>query len=307
MQNKNSNFPIQKIDKSEFKNNNLLKRLLELPDKIPESIYFKGLFPDENTKYLAIVGSRNITTYGKDVLDFLFKGLEGYNICIISGLANGVDSRAHELAIKHNLHTIAIPGSGINEAVLYPSNNKKLMQNILEKGGLVMNEFDPNFKAAMYSFPMRNRIMAILSDAVLVIEASDKSGTLITVRLATDYNKDILTVPGNIFSKNSFGPSNLIKDGATPITCANDILHILKIKPKEEMENSENKKREILENANLTDVEKSILNLLDEQMTKDKISEKLAKYDIGEILTALTLLEWKGFVKEEVGQIRRIK
>jgi DNA processing protein len=186
-------------------------------------------------------------------------------------------------------------------------NNKKLMQNILEKGGLVMNEFDPNFKAAMYSFPMRNRIMAILSDAVLVIEASDKSGTLITVRLATDYNKDILTVPGNIFSKNSFGPSNLIKDGATPITCANDILHILKIKPKEEMENSENKKREILENANLTDVEKSILNLLDEQMTKDKISEKLAKYDIGEILTALTLLEWKGFVKEEVGQIRRIK
>lgn len=303
MQNKNSNFPIQKIDKSEFKNNNLLKRLLELPDKIPESIYFKGLFPDENTKYLAIVGSRNITTYGKDVLDFLFKELESYNICIISGLAMGVDSRAHELALKHKLKTIAVPGSGIDEKVLYPSTNRKLMQNILESRGLVLNEFEPNFKATLWSFPMRNRIMAILCDALLVVEASEKSGSLITVRLATDYNKDILTIPGNIFSKNSFGPNNLIKDGATPVTGARDILEVLKIKPREEVK----KDNENLEKLNLTDIEKEILNILNEPITKDKIFEKLSKYDLGEILTALTLLEWKGFVKEEVGVVRRIK
>jgi DNA processing protein len=303
MQNKNSNFPIQKVPKSEFKNHFFLKRLLELPDKIPENIYFKGSFPNEKTKFLTIVGSRNISTYGKDCLDFLFKGLEGYNICVISGLAVGVDSRAHELALKHNLPTIAIPGSGIDESVIYPSSNKKLLEKILENDGLIMNEFEPDFKATLWSFPMRNRIMAVLSDALLVIEAGEKSGSLITVRLATDYNKDILTIPGNIFSKNSFGPNNLIKDGATPITQASDILEVLKIKPREEIEKDKQK----LEELNLTDLEKEILNVLDEAMSKDKISEKLAKYDLGEILTALTLLEWKGFVKEEVGVVRRIK
>jgi DNA processing protein len=303
MQDQKTIFPIQKISKLEFHKNSLLKRLLELPDKIPENIYFKGSFPDENTKYLAIVGSRNISTYGKDVLDFLFKDLQGYNICIISGLATGVDSRAHELALKYNLKTISVPGSGIDEKVLYPSTNRKLMQNILESGGLVLNEFEPDFKATLWSFPMRNRIMAMLCDALLVVEASEKSGSLITVRLATDYNKDILTIPGNIFSKNSFGPNNLIKDGATPVTSANDILETLKIKPREEIE----KDKENLESLNLTDLEKDILNILNEPITKDKIFEKLSKYDLGEILTALTLLEWKGFVKEEVGVVRRVR
>jgi DNA processing protein len=322
----NSSYPIKSIKKSGFKNHFLLKKLLELPDKIPDEIYYRGEFPPEHFHILTIVGSRNISSYGKEVLEFLINGLVGQNICIVSGLAMGVDGEAHKLAIKNKIHTIAVPGGGIEEKAIYPKINKDLSDEILLSGGLLMNEFEPNFKATDWSFPARNRIMASISDAVLLIEASERSGTLITARLALDYNKDVLAVPGSIFSKNSWGTNNLISQGAIPITKPEEILEALGISVYKDEKNtaqkiqnnysgsnfnseSKSKIEKILEtdNLNLTDLEKKILNLLKEKMTKDKLLENLEEFDTGEILMSLTMLEMKGFVKEEVGIVRRTR
>jgi DNA processing protein len=211
-------FPVQKIP--------CLPLLKEIPDP-PETLYVRGTLPTSDTTYLSIVGSRNYTDYGARVIEDLLQGLRGHNICIVSGLALGIDARAHEAALKNNLHTIAVPGSGINDTVLYPKTNQDLAHRILESGGALLSEFEPTFRATKWSFPKRNRIMAGMSHAVLLIEAAEKSGTLITARMAVDYNRDVLVVPGNIFSKNSHGVHQFLKLGATPITSSEDIVDAL--------------------------------------------------------------------------------
>src|SRR3989344_5297892 len=138
-------------------------------------------------KELFIVGSRKYTTYGKEACEKLIEGLRGYPIVIVSGLALGIDSIAHKKALDVGLTTIAFPGSGLDPKVLYPATNAHLAERIVEAGGAVISEFEPDFRATPWSFPQRNRLMAGISDAVLVIEAEQKSGTLITSRLATEY------------------------------------------------------------------------------------------------------------------------
>jgi len=208
------------------------KLLKEIPDT-PEKLYLKGSLPSDEYRFLCVVGSRSYTSYGKDVCEKLIGELAGYPIVIVSGLAIGIDAIAHKAALDSGLNTIAVPGSGLNRDVLYPKTNAGLAKSILESGGALLSEFEPEEEATPYNFPRRNRIMAGLSHAVLVIEAQQKSGTLITARLATDYNRDVLTVPHSIFSKTGEGPHMLIRTGAVPVTSPAHIPEALDIQPEE--------------------------------------------------------------------------
>lgn len=202
--------------------------LAEIPQP-PKTLYLEGALPSPDLMLLAVVGSRQYTSYGKQVVDHLIAGLAGYPVGIVSGLALGIDGLAHEAALRTGLYTIAVPGSGLDPSVLYPASNRPLARKILESGGGLLSEFEPDFAPTKWSFTQRNRIMAGMSHATLVIEAAEKSGTLITARLASDYNRDLLVVPGSIFSRNSRGVHQFLKLGATPITDTHDILDALGI------------------------------------------------------------------------------
>jgi DNA processing protein len=281
-------YEIKKLTKEEIP-----ESLMEIPQP-PEQMFLVGNMPIEGNRLLAIVGSRKYSNYGKEVCEKLIEGLTGQPVTILSGLALGIDSIAHRSALLNNIQTIAIPGSGLDESVLYPTSHLNLAKEIIEKGGGLLSEFDPKFRATPYSFPQRNRIMAGLADAVLVIEAEKKSGTLITSRLATDYNKDVLAVPGSIFSKTSEGPHMLIRLGATPITCVNDLLEALHLEPEQQKLNFDE----------CTEDELKILNLLDSPISRDELFEK-AEIEIRVLNSILMMLEIKGFIKENQGMIFR--
>ena len=274
----------------------LPEMLQEITDA-PEKIYYQGQLPSPETKLLCIVGSRKYTQYGKDVCEKLISGLRGYNICIVSGLALGIDGIAHKSALDAGLKTVAVPGSGLHESVLYPSSHRQLAEKILEKGGALISEFEPKFRATPYSFPQRNRIMAGLSHAVLVIEAEIKSGTLITSKFATEYNRDVLTVPGSIFSKNSEGPNMLIRLGAIPIRNSEDILEALGFKINEEPQNLE------LKYSDCSPEELLVIKILTEPMEKDELIRAL-KMPVSKASTVLSIMEIKGLIKESMGEIR---
>ncbi len=217
--------------------------LSEITDP-PEKLYIKGEFPLAE-KYLTVVGTRKPSSYGKDVMKTLIAGLRGLPVVIVSGLALGTDALAHEAALENNILTVAVPGSGLSDKVLYPAANRELAKKILQAGGCLISEFEPEFKATDFSFPQRNRIMAGLSHATLVIEAQLKSGTLITSKFATQYNRDILAVPGSIFSSLSEGPHMLIRLGATPVTTPEELREALGFKIEEKEKESYKHKRPV--------------------------------------------------------------
>jgi DNA processing protein len=266
--------------------------LREIPDP-PKKLYIKGNLPYAKTKVLAVVGSRQYSPYGKEVCEKLIAGLRGHPIAIVSGLALGIDSIAHRAALSSGLLTIAIPGSGLDDAVLYPASHRNLAKQILDEGGALLSEFEPEERAAPYMFPQRNRIMAGMSDAVLVIEAQEKSGTLITSRLAIDYNRTVLTVPGSIYAKGSYGPHMLLRLGATPVVKSGDILEALGLEAEREVN---------ITPEYLSENEKGVLALLDEPRTKDELVTLLA-LPIHEANVVLSTLEIKGLIEERLGKI----
>ncbi len=221
-------FPIHKVEAADFDNFPLLRKFSEMPDP-PKQIYYRGTMPADHFHFLAVVGSRNISEYGKECVNNLIGGLKGQNICVISGLALGTDGEAHLAALENNLPTIGIPGSSIEERSIGPRTNKQIAADILKSGGLLLSEFDSSEPVGVWSFPARNRLMAALCDCVLLIEAGEKSGTLITARLAVEYNKDVLCVPGNISSPNSIGTNTMIANGARLVQNSSDILHQFRI------------------------------------------------------------------------------
>lgn len=269
----------------------------EIPQP-PKKLYIEGTLPPKGMVYLGIVGSRKHTNYGKDVCEKLIAGLSGYPIVIVSGLALGIDTLAHENALKNGLATVAFPGSGLDPSVLYPRSNVNLSKRIIENGGCLLSEFDPMTRAAEWTFPTRNRLMAGLCRALLVIEAEEKSGTLITARLATEYNRDVLTVPGSIFSASSIGANSLIRQGATPITSATDILEALGFEPRD----TNNERGELTE---CTPEELSLLEILHEPISKDELIRR-SNTPAHEVQITLSLMELKGLIKEERGEVRRI-
>ena len=276
--------------------------LLEIPQP-PKELWIQGELPSpEEYIYLAVVGTRKYTNYGKEVCEKLIAALRGHPIVIVSGLALGIDAIAHKAAPDAGLKTIAVPGSGLDPKVLYPSANQGLARKIVESGGCLLSEFAPDFRAAVWTFPQRNRIVAGMCKAVLVIEAPEKSGALITSRLATDYNRDVFTVPGSIFSENSQGPHMLVRLGATPIRHSNDLLEALGFEVSENETKNTARKNQELENG--TPEEKLIWELLAEPCPRDDLMRK-AGIPIAKANALLSIMEIKGLIKESLGEIRR--
>ncbi|MFM2381779.1 MAG: hypothetical protein RLZZ76_546 [Candidatus Parcubacteria bacterium] len=272
--------------------------LWEIPQP-PESLNYRGTLPRADLKLLAVVGSRKYTVYGKQVVDHLIGGLRGYDVGIVSGLALGIDSLAHEAALMNNLYTLAVPGSGIADDVIYPASHKSLARKILENDGGLLSEFPHDFTATKWSFTKRNRIMAGIAHATLVIEASAQSGTLITARMATDYNRELLVVPGNIFSANSAGSHQFLKLGATPVTEASDILYALGFSQEEVTQ----KPLAFTPPSSLSEEEKQVLHILREPTEKDTLMRSLP-FSFSEANALLMQMEMKGLISEEQGLYR---
>lgn len=200
--------------------------LAEIPHP-PERLWVRGQMPPKTHKRLAVVGSRALTAYGRDACRYLIKGLTGYPVSIVSGLALGADACAHEAALEAGLHTVAVPGSGLADPYIAPRTNYGIAQAILAAGGALVSEHPPETGARPQYFPSRNRIMVGMVDAVLVIEAGERSGTLITARLASEYNRDLLCVPHRIDDPNAFGPNLFIRLGAALVSRPEHILESL--------------------------------------------------------------------------------
>lgn len=273
------------------------KPLLEIPQP-PKTLYIRGKLPSPDLTYLAVVGSRKYTSYGKDICEKLIRGLKSYPIVIVSGLAMGIDSIAHKTAMEVGLTTISFPGSGLDNNVLFPKTNVRLAEEIVKSGGCLISEFEPDFKATLYSFPQRNRLMAGISKAVLIIEAQEKSGTLITARMALDYNRDVLAVPGSAFSSNSNGTNGLIKQGATPITTSEEVLEALGFKI-EKIKQTDTEKY-----ADCSREEMKILGLLHEPIERDELI-RISGMKTAEANALLSIMELKDLIKEELGEIRK--
>lgn len=287
--------PIRHLTKDEYP-----ARLREIPDP-PPALTERGTMPPENHAWLCVVGARKYSEYGKNVTTDLIRGLRGYPVVIVSGLALGIDGIAHRAALDAGLTTVAVPGSGLADRVLYPASHFALAHEILSKGGALLSEFEPDWRPRPESFPQRNRIMAGLSHAVLVIEAEERSGTLITARLATEYNRDVLTVPHSIYNATGAGPHLLMTLGATPIRSAGDILLALHLE-----ESHMHIPLPLSHTTTIgaaTTIESKILSLLREPMSKDQL---LALLDIPTTAAniAITKLELSGLVKSERGTIR---
>ncbi len=273
---------ISEIETSEFP-----PLLHEIPHP-PKSLWLQGILPPHNLKLLAVVGSRRYTSYGKQVVSHIINGLKGYPVGIVSGLALGIDTLAHEAALENHLYTIAIPGSGLSPHVLYPASNKGLARRILEAGGGLLSELPPDARAAKWTFPQRNRIMAGMCHATLLIEAGEKSGTLITARLAADYNREVLAVPGNIFSATAHGTHQFIKLGATPITSPTDILDALAI-------DAAPHQTELQSTVSLSDIEQQVMYHLHEPTDKDSLIRSL-NISTNEANIILMHMELQGYI-----------
>lgn len=289
---------MQKIFLSQFPQ--LLK---EISDP-PEHLYIEGnlnpLF-DKTYKILCVVGTRRYSHYGEEAVHKLVAGLRGYNICIVSGLAFGIDSIAHRAALDAGLPTIAFPGSGLDRSVLYPQSHIPLAEEIIEKGGALISEFEPTFPSMHYTFPSRNRLMVGVSHGVLAIECSMKSGTMITTKYAAQYNRDVAAVPGSIFSTLSEGPHYLIGEGAMAVTCTDDLLEFLgfaRRNGQSKLPLGEDPRFKLL-----PELEKVILRYLQKcPRNKDQLTRELS-IDPKHINTVLTSLELEGFIKEESGVV----
>jgi DNA processing protein len=190
----------------------------------PPLLYYRGCLNVDWSRSLSVVGSRKISPYGLKLAGDIIPSLIRSDISIISGLALGVDSRAHQVSLDENGRTIAVLGSGLDWASVYPRRNKDLFNNIIDKGGLVFSEFPPFTEPLAVNFPRRNRVIAGLSPATLVLEASARSGSSITARYALEEGREVLAVPGSIYMENCQGTNNLIKSGAMLVSESEDVL-----------------------------------------------------------------------------------
>ncbi len=270
--------------------------LHQIPDP-PPHMRIIGTLP-KTEKYLAVVGSRKYSDYGRAVCEKLIEGLRGQSITIVSGLALGIDSIAHRAALKANISTIAIPGSGLSPSVLYPASHRGLAEEIVNHNGALISEFPDNHTSFPSNFPQRNRVIAGMSHATLVIEAELKSGTLITSKFAIEYNRDVFTVPHSIFSQTSEGPHMLLRLGATPITKSEDIITALGLRPLESLF----EKRDY---SQLSADERDVVEILRQPLSRDDVIRMLKK-PVYVTQTIISTMEIKGIIKEEMGEIHLV-
>lgn len=268
------------------------KILKHIPDP-PPVLYVKGNLPD-NLKCISIVGTRKPSTYGKYIIENIVRPLAKNGVCIVSGLATGIDTMAHIVALEEEAFTVAVLGNGID--IVYPPENKKIYEMIGEKGCLI-SEFSPGTKPSKYTFPLRNRIIAGISYATIVVEAPEKSGSLITANLAFEYSRVVLTVPANINLPSASGNNKLIKENiAIPVVSFEDIISNIPFLLSKKSSKSLNRE--------LSDKEKEILNFISSQKHIDEIKEHF-NFD-EEIDSILFNLIVDGIAKEENGFYYRI-
>lgn len=270
--------------------------LKEIPQP-PKQLRYEGTLPLPGNKLLAVVGSRKFSPYGREACEAIIAGLAGSPVTIVSGLALGIDSIAHRAAMRAGLQTIALPGSGLDRSVIHPRSHANLADEIVEKGGGLMSEYDDAMPAGVWAFPQRNRIMAGMCHATLVIEADQKSGTLITSRLATEYNRDVGAIPGPIHSTTSDGPHMLIRLGAALIRDHNDVLELLGLSRKDTYPT-------LTDIEDLTSEEKKLIEILRAPCQRDELIRK-SKFETGHASAILSLLEIKGLIVEEMGEVRK--
>ncbi len=264
--------------------------LREIPDA-PILLYARGT-PDWNRlgPLITIVGTRKPSAYGRQVTQDFSRRLVQAGFTIVSGLAFGVDSLAHQATLESQGRTLAVIGSGVDDRSITPQSHLALAHRIIEQGGALLSEYIPGTQATVGTFPARNRIMAGMSPLTLVIEASEQSGTLITARLALEYHRDVCAVPGSIFSPGSVGCHHLIQQGAKLITSLEDILEEL---PAPTFTSQEPSSLPLA----LSQDEALVFELLaQEPLHIDQIILKTKK-SASEITPLLTLLEMKGLAK----------
>ncbi len=283
--------------------------LREISDP-PITLYVRGNWQAcFESPCVAVVGSRRCSTYGENASLMLSRDLAEHGITIVSGLARGIDTAAHRGAINSNSghgKTVAVLGTGIDQ--VYPKENAKLIDEILASGGAIVSQFPLGTPPLKENFPYRNRVISGLSYGVLVVEASERSGSLITARLAVEQNREVFAVPGNITSKNSFGTNYLIKDGAKLVQQWQDIIHELpseiaaKILPPmidETSEEAEVKPQIELVPADMTENEAKIWSLIssDDPTHLDNLVE-ITGLSVGDLLNALLGLEMRDLIRE---------
>lgn len=275
--------------------NNLYSKELIQQETYPPVLYQQnqGNHPLDINTYvvLGVVSSRKTNEYGKRVIDTLLKELQGYNILILSGGAIGGDTIVHEVALKYSFPTIAVLGSGLSN--WYPQQNTFLFQRMLEQGGALMSHFDVNQLATKNTFPIRNSVIAGLARALLVIQAGERSGTLITAQYALEYGKNIGAIPGYIDDYIMKESNNLIKQGALCVVSSEDILDLLSINYKAK---NESKNDEIIL---LSELEKNVIDFCVESKTIFEISDIL-NIKLVSVYEVLFELFKKGRIKQDV-------
>lgn len=289
-------FPITEV---KLKTKDYPKLLAQIYDP-PKQLYCRGNMRLLSTFCIGVVGTRKLTDYGKEAAETIISGLSGNNITVVSGLAFGIDTVAHQTALDNELPTIAVLGTGIDDKNIYPNTNLPLAKNILEKGGLIISEYPQGTRGYKGNFPARNRIISGLSRGILVVEAPEISGALITTKFATEQNRDVFAVPGNIFSPNSKGPNMLIQRGAKPVFSAQDILGSY----------YQNLELDLGLTKNISTknpIEQKILDILDEkgELTADQIISSMQS-EVSQVIASLSTLELKNKVKLRANKYRVI-
>ncbi|NTU67025.1 MAG: DNA-protecting protein DprA [Candidatus Moranbacteria bacterium] len=261
----------------------------------PHAIYMRGATNLNSFHMISVVGSRNMTAYGLDAAARLSKELAESGFSVVSGLALGIDAAAHKAALQASGHTVAVLGSGVDDMNIFPRANFSLAKEIIRSGGAVMSDYPPGTPASNTTFPARNRIIAGLSLGTLVIEAAEKSGALITAKHALEFNREVFSVPGSIFSPYSIGTNKLIKRGAKIAMDVGDILEEFEFKDIRKDAPAAQKNPE-------NEEEKRILDALSIVPLHIDNLGKLTRLETATLSSTLSMLEIKGWIKNVGGQ-----
>jgi DNA processing protein len=280
-----------------FRDEGYPKNLLTIYDP-PPFLFVGGDIKEEDRNAVAMVGCRSASPYGRRITEKISRELAGMGITIVSGMARGIDSIGHSAALKEKGRTLAVFGSGLD--VLYPPENKKLAGQI-RSSGAVISEFSLGTKPEAPNFPRRNRLISGLSLGVVIVEAGNKSGALLTAQCALEQNREVFAIPGNLDSKNSQGTNKLIKEGAKLVTTVEDILEELRISTRAEGSASPAQPQRDL--SGLSQAERNMFELIsDEPHHIDKIACQ-ASVGVPQALSTLLSLELKGLVKQLSGKV----
>jgi DNA processing protein len=262
-------------------------RLKEIYD-YPPVLYIRGSLRPEDEWCLSVVGTRRPTVYGRQVTEEIVTGLARNRITVVSGLAKGIDSMAHQSALEAGGRTIAVMGGGLD--TVYPAENASLARSIIQSGAL-LSEYHPGTRPRPENFPRRNRIMSGISLGVLVVEAGETSGALITARLAVEQNREVFAIPGSILSPASQGTNHLIQDGAKLVTDYTDILEELNLTAVAEQ-------LEMKEVLPTSETESLLLKKLGAEPTHIDEVCRLSGLPIATVSSTLAMMELKGMVKQ---------